>query len=101
MYFWLTLFSHAALRFKDTQRVSEILATKEFTILGKKVFAVQAHRSLLQNHPQLGQDSSDEMKSVPQIVKVFIYIFLFSTANFRINRFFFFFLGERQWSTKP
>ena len=50
--------------------------------MGKKVYAVPAHCSLLQNHPGLGLTSSDVMKAATQIVSVYFNFILFSSVKF-------------------
>ena len=43
------------MRFKKAERATEILAMKGIKILGKKVYAFDAHCSLLQDFPQLDE----------------------------------------------
>lgn len=47
--------SHAALRFKNTERVAEILKCKFLNIAGKKVYVFPAYEELLCENPQLGE----------------------------------------------
>lgn len=48
-------FCHAALRFKNTERVAEILKCKFLNIAGKKVYVFPAYEELLCENPQLGE----------------------------------------------
>ena len=48
------LFSHAALRF-DTEKVAEILKSKNVKIAGKKVYVFPAYAEFLHDDPKLGE----------------------------------------------
>merc|ERR1712071_171339 len=63
-------YCHASLRFTDTKRVNEILNDgKTLEILGKKVFPIPAHSSLLEDMPKLGKANNDLTKAAAKLVK--------------------------------
>ena len=51
---FIYLFSHAALRF-DTEKVAEILKSKNVKIAGKKVYVFPAYAEFLHDDPKLGE----------------------------------------------
>ena len=45
--------SHASLHFPDSNRVTEVLEMKDLKIAGKKIYPVVAHKSLMNNLPDV------------------------------------------------
>merc|ERR1712136_67115 len=63
-------YCHASLRFTDTKRVNEILNDgKTLEILGKRVYPIPAHSSLLEDMPKLGKANNDLAKAAAKLVK--------------------------------
>merc|ERR1712127_481030 len=63
-------YCHASLRFTDTKRVNEILNDgKQLEILGKKVYPIPAHSSLLEDLPKLGKGNLDVVKDAAKLIK--------------------------------
>ncbi|KAI9553403.1 hypothetical protein GHT06_021306 [Daphnia sinensis] len=64
-------FCHAALRFKSTERVAEILKCKFLNVAGKKVYVFPAYEELLCDNPRLGEPEpvAVEVKEEPPTKK--------------------------------
>lgn len=83
-----TFTSHAALRFKNTERVAEILKSKNLKIAGKKVYVFPACLEFLHEYPKLGEPepvveqsgNGTEVKDV----KYLIFINFFATVDFHL-----------------
>merc|ERR1712071_393541 len=63
-------YCHASLRFTDTKMGNEILNDgKQLEILGKKVYPIPAHSSLLEDLPKLGKGNLDVVKDAAKLIK--------------------------------